>query len=101
VGSAGWVVVEGSADAIAALARLRHQMLLGGAAGAALIVFLAVLVAARITGPLARLAAAPSASAAASWPPPCPSRRATRSASWPLASTRCGPLCPPGTSGCR
>jgi signal transduction histidine kinase len=58
VGGAGWVVVEGSADAFAALAGLRRQMLLGGAAGAALIVFLSVLVAARITGPLARLAAA-------------------------------------------
>jgi signal transduction histidine kinase len=58
VGSAGWVVVEGSADAIAALAGLRRRMLLGGAAGVGLVVLLSVLVAARITGPLARLAAA-------------------------------------------
>jgi signal transduction histidine kinase len=55
---AGWVVVEGSADSIAALARLRRQMLLAGVIGAALVVLLSVLAAARITGPLARLAAA-------------------------------------------
>jgi signal transduction histidine kinase len=58
VGSAGWAVVEGSADSIAALAGLRRQLLLGAASGAALIVLLSVLAAARITGPLARLAAA-------------------------------------------
>jgi signal transduction histidine kinase len=56
--AAGFVVVEGSADYFVALATFRRWLLAGGAAGAGLIVALSLLVAARITGPLGRLAAA-------------------------------------------
>jgi signal transduction histidine kinase len=54
----GLVVVEGSASYFASLAAFRRWLLLGGLVGAAVIVLAAMLVSARITGPLARLAAA-------------------------------------------
>ncbi len=55
---AGFVVVEGSADYFTPLAAFRRKLVLGGAAGAALVVLFSVLVAARITGPVRRLASA-------------------------------------------
>jgi signal transduction histidine kinase len=58
VGTAGVIVVEGSADYFEALAAFRRRLLIGGGAGAALIVAFALLLSARITGPLGRLAAA-------------------------------------------
>jgi signal transduction histidine kinase len=58
VGNAGLVVVEGSADYFQELASFRKRLLAGGLAGAALIVVFAVLISARITRPLGRLAAA-------------------------------------------
>ena len=58
VGAAGLVVVEGSADYFQELASFRKRLLAGGLAGAGLIVIFAVLVSARITRPLGRLAAA-------------------------------------------
>jgi signal transduction histidine kinase len=54
----GWIVVEGSAAYFSSLAVLRRRLLLAGAVGAGSIVLLSILVSARITGPLARLAAA-------------------------------------------
>jgi signal transduction histidine kinase len=56
VGSAGVVVVEGSADYFQELAAFRKRLLAGGLVGAGLIVLFAVLVSARITRPLGRLA---------------------------------------------
>jgi signal transduction histidine kinase len=58
VGSAGLVVVEGSADYFLELASFRKRLLAGCLVGAGLIVLFAVLVSARITRPLGRLAAA-------------------------------------------
>jgi signal transduction histidine kinase len=58
VGDAGLVVVEGSADYFEELASFRKRLLAGGLVGAGLAVALAVLVSARITRPLGRLAAA-------------------------------------------
>jgi signal transduction histidine kinase len=58
VGSAGLVVVEGSADYFQELASFRRRLLAGGLVGAALVVVFAVLISARITRPLGRLAAA-------------------------------------------
>jgi len=58
VGGAGLIVVEGSADYFQELASFRKRLLAGGLAGAALIVVFAVLISARITRPLGRLAAA-------------------------------------------
>jgi signal transduction histidine kinase len=56
--AAGLMMVEGSADYFVSLASFRRRLLAAGAAGAALIVLFASLVAARITGPVGRLAQA-------------------------------------------
>ena len=56
VGSAGLVVVEGSADYFQELASFRKRLLAGSLVGAGLIVIFAVLISARITRPLGRLA---------------------------------------------
>jgi signal transduction histidine kinase len=58
VGGAGLIVVEGSADYFQELASFRKRLLAGGLAGAGLILIFAVLVSARITRPLGRLAEA-------------------------------------------
>jgi len=56
--AAGYLVVEGSAGYFVALAEFRRWLLVAGGAGVALIVLFSVLVAARISRPLGRLAAA-------------------------------------------
>jgi signal transduction histidine kinase len=58
IGTAGFAVVEASAQYLDALAAFRRWLLFGGGAGVAIIVVLAAWLSRRMTGPLERLAAA-------------------------------------------
>ena len=58
IGTAGFAVVEASAQYLDALADFRRWLLLGGSAGVAIIVVLAAWLSRRMTGPLERLARA-------------------------------------------
>lgn len=55
---AGFAVVEASADTLAPLARLRQSITATGVVGVLLVLFFALAMARRLTGPLGRLAAA-------------------------------------------